>query len=124
VDPTGRHRVRYHDGDEWTEWVADDGAARIDPVGLPEEPGLPRRASVARHEQRFAVAAAVACVALLAAFGAFLSGVDPGPGEDPDEVVLSVVAVTAGICALAAALYAAVELARALSARRRPDEEA
>ncbi|MFP5310340.1 MAG: DUF2510 domain-containing protein [Actinomycetes bacterium] len=30
-DPTGRHQHRYHDGDGWTDHVADDGVASTDP---------------------------------------------------------------------------------------------
>jgi hypothetical protein len=103
--------------------VADDGPAGIDPVDLAMGSGSEGRARVTRHERRFAIAAAVACVALLVAFGALLSGIDPGPGEDPDEALLSVVVVSAGVVAVAGALVAVVDLARALSARRRPDEE-
>jgi len=29
-DPTGRHRVRYWDGRQWTRWVADHGQALLD----------------------------------------------------------------------------------------------
>lgn len=32
ADPTGRHQHRYWDGRSWTEHVADDGKASIDPV--------------------------------------------------------------------------------------------
>src|SRR5262245_5500622 len=110
ADPTGRHRVRYHDGDRWTAWAADDGPAALDPVEAAEASALQRRARVAHHERRFGIAAAAAGVALLAGFGAFVSGVDPGPGENPDEDLLSVVVVTAGVCALVATIYAVVEL--------------
>lgn len=37
-DPVGRHRQRYWDGSVWTAWVADDGAAVEDPVGLGVSP--------------------------------------------------------------------------------------
>jgi hypothetical protein len=36
-DPSGRHQHRYWDGAAWTEHVADDGAAGVDPV--PEAQG-------------------------------------------------------------------------------------
>jgi hypothetical protein len=31
-DPTGRHQVRYWDGTDWTDWVADDGNETRDPL--------------------------------------------------------------------------------------------
>lgn len=34
-DPTGRHQHRYWDGTGWTEHVADDGEARLDPLTDP-----------------------------------------------------------------------------------------
>lgn len=30
-DPSGRHRLRWWDGDQWTAWVADGGQPTIDP---------------------------------------------------------------------------------------------
>jgi hypothetical protein len=34
-DPTGRHQLRYHDGNAWTEHVSDNGATSTDPVDAP-----------------------------------------------------------------------------------------
>jgi hypothetical protein len=31
-DPSGRHRIRYHDGTMWTEYVGDDDGYRVDPI--------------------------------------------------------------------------------------------
>jgi hypothetical protein len=32
-DPYGRFQQRYHDGQRWTEHVADDGVQQTDPMG-------------------------------------------------------------------------------------------
>lgn len=32
VDPTGRHQLRYWDGQRWTAFVSDDGMQAQDPV--------------------------------------------------------------------------------------------
>ena len=32
-DPLGRHRLRWWDGNVWTEWASDGGAAQSDPFG-------------------------------------------------------------------------------------------
>ncbi len=35
-DPAGRYRLRWHDGNAWTDQVSDDsGAALVDPAGVP-----------------------------------------------------------------------------------------
>jgi hypothetical protein len=34
-DPTGRHQLRYHDGNAWTEHVSDNGVTSTDPVDAP-----------------------------------------------------------------------------------------
>jgi len=34
-DPSGRHQHRYWDGSDWTEHVADEGVASIDPLDEP-----------------------------------------------------------------------------------------
>jgi uncharacterized membrane protein YhaH (DUF805 family) len=39
-DPTGRHQHRYHDGREWTAYVADDGRTGHDPM-VPTPPVPP-----------------------------------------------------------------------------------
>jgi hypothetical protein len=48
MDPTARHRVRYHDGNQWTAWIADDGPAQIDPEGATGAASAERRA---RHRR-------------------------------------------------------------------------
>ena len=35
ADPTGRHQMRYWDGQQWTDYVSDAGAQSTDPVGSP-----------------------------------------------------------------------------------------
>ena len=37
-DPTGRHELRYFDGNEWTAHVSDQGAPSQDPVTAPPPP--------------------------------------------------------------------------------------
>lgn len=39
-DPTGRHGLRYHDGELWTSHVADGGVQALDPM-VPALPGPP-----------------------------------------------------------------------------------
>lgn len=46
ADPTGRHQLRYHDGQQWTEHVSDSGATGVDPMAgdaplLPPTPAGP-----------------------------------------------------------------------------------
>lgn len=36
ADPTGRHELRYWDGEEWTEHVSDGGQQGTDPPAMPE----------------------------------------------------------------------------------------
>jgi Protein of unknown function (DUF2510) len=38
ADPTGRHQTRYWNGRDWTEHVADDGVAGVDPLTMPPPP--------------------------------------------------------------------------------------
>jgi uncharacterized protein (AIM24 family) len=38
-DPTGRHELRYWDGNQWTEHVSDGGIQSVSPLTPPEEPG-------------------------------------------------------------------------------------
>lgn len=40
-DPYRRHRLRFWDGDRWTEHVLDDGAAGVDPVPAPQVDDVP-----------------------------------------------------------------------------------
>ena len=40
-DPYRRHRLRFWDGDRWTEYVLDDGAAGVDPVPAPQLDDIP-----------------------------------------------------------------------------------
>ena len=37
ADPTGRHQMRYWDGQQWTDHVSDAGAQSVDPVGSPAQ---------------------------------------------------------------------------------------
>jgi uncharacterized RDD family membrane protein YckC len=39
ADPTGRHQLRWWDGEVWTDFVADGGVTAIDPVAGPPAPG-------------------------------------------------------------------------------------
>src|SRR4051794_35076596 len=44
-DPLGRAQVRYFDGEEWSQWAADDGRSRLDAeavlTALPPPPDAP-----------------------------------------------------------------------------------
>lgn len=35
ADPTGRHQMRYWDGQQWTDYVSNAGVQATDPVGSP-----------------------------------------------------------------------------------------
>lgn len=37
-DPLGRHEMRYHDGERWTEHVSDQGTVSVDPIPAPAAP--------------------------------------------------------------------------------------
>jgi hypothetical protein len=57
-DPYRRHGVRYHDGTEWTDYVADGGIASRDRAAHPPPPGADPGGAWAgdpygRHRQRF-----------------------------------------------------------------------
>ena len=80
---------------------------------LDQKPG-----SAARHERHFGMAAAIAGVAAMVAFGAFLTGVDPGPDETPDTGSLEIVIVVAGIVFTVAGITALIELVLVFSMRR------
>lgn len=41
ADPRGRHQYRYWDGEAWTDHVADNGVAAIDPLNPPPKPKGP-----------------------------------------------------------------------------------
>ncbi len=43
-DPTGRHELRYWDGNQWTEHVSDQGVQAVSPLTPPDEPGGAHRA--------------------------------------------------------------------------------
>ena len=46
-DPTGRHQLRYWDGNDWTEHVSDAGDTTADPAGRPAPGSLPPPVPVA-----------------------------------------------------------------------------
>jgi hypothetical protein len=72
------------------------------------------RGVASMHVTRFAIAAAVALGGLVLAFGALISGTDPGPGESPDTGALSAVLIAGGVIFIIGAVVAAVELVRSL----------
>ncbi len=37
-DPLGRHEMRYHDGERWTEHVSDQGTVSVNPIAAPTSP--------------------------------------------------------------------------------------
>jgi hypothetical protein len=40
-DPLGRHEMRYHDGERWTEHVSDQGVVSANPITAPSPPAVP-----------------------------------------------------------------------------------
>lgn len=48
-DPTGRHELRYWDGNQWTEHVSDAGVVSSSPLQPPAEPGQQEQAA---HEEQ------------------------------------------------------------------------
>jgi hypothetical protein len=43
ADSTGRHQYRYWDGTQWTDHVADDGVAALDPLATPTKADTPEQ---------------------------------------------------------------------------------
>ncbi|HET9559115.1 MAG TPA: RDD family protein, partial [Actinomycetota bacterium] len=58
-DPTGRHQLRWWDGQEWTDFVADGGFTAIDPVAGSPAPGQGYAAAAPVQYQPYATAPVV-----------------------------------------------------------------
>ncbi len=79
-DPTTRHEYRWWDGEEWTEYVADDGVQSLDPLTGAENLGPPKARAVptprehkgAGDQAMFAVGQPVQLASRAARFGARL----------------------------------------------------
>jgi hypothetical protein len=85
-DPTGRHELRWRDGETWTDQVADGGATAVDPMPPTAPVPPPPVAPVARRSRRpLVIAAVLAVVALGAGAVVLTAGGDDEPAGDAFE---------------------------------------
>lgn len=110
ADPTGRHQMRYWDGQQWTDYVSDAGAQSTDPVG---SPGTAAVAAKPSWMDKVTSAANQAVDATSAAVDSAADSLSSKPSQAP--------AAAQPVAAAAATAAAAAPVAAAAPAPATPD---
>lgn len=110
ADPTGRHQMRYWDGQQWTDYVSDAGAQSTDPVG---SPGTAAAAAKPSWMDKVTSAANQAVDATSAAVDSAADSLSSKPSQAP--------AAAQPVAAAAATAAAAAPVAAAAPAPATPD---
>ena len=103
ADPTGRHQMRYWDGQQWTDYVSDAGAQSTDPVGSPGTSPAAQKSTGGSWMDKVTSAANQAVDATSAAVDSAADSLSSKPNPAPAQAQPAATAAPAAAVASAAA---------------------